>query len=54
LAERVFENKRDAQTWMSTPNLALGRNTPLKHCQTELSAQQVRRILAAIESGGVV
>ncbi|NYT85022.1 MbcA/ParS/Xre antitoxin family protein [Pollutimonas harenae] len=54
MAERVFENKNDAQTWLSTPNFALGGNTPLEHCQTELGLRQVRRILASIEFGGVV
>lgn len=53
LAEEVFEDKSVAGTWMSTPNDALGGKTPLSLCETELGARQVRRVLHAIEWGGV-
>jgi uncharacterized protein (DUF2384 family) len=38
---------------MATPNDALGGNTPVLQCETEIGARQVRRILHAIEWGGV-
>lgn len=52
-AEEIFEDKQVASEWMSSPNHALGGNTPLMHCETAIGAQQVRRILNAIEWGGV-
>lgn len=54
LAESVFEDKVAARKWMQSPNLALGGDTPIKHCESELGVQEVRRILASIEYGGVV
>lgn len=53
LAEEVFEDKRAASDWMSSPNQALGGHSPVMHCETEIGAQQVRRILNALEWGGV-
>lgn len=53
LAEEVFEDKTVAGAWMSSPNDALGGETPLSLCETELGARQVRRVLHAIEWGGV-
>lgn len=53
LAEEVFEDKKAAAQWMSAPNNALAGNTPLMHCETAIGAQQVRRILNALEYGGV-
>lgn len=53
LAESVFEDKGVATRWMATPNSALGGSTPFQRCLTELGARQVRRILHAIEWGGV-
>ncbi|QHS38473.1 DUF2384 domain-containing protein (plasmid) [Alcaligenes faecalis] len=52
LAEDVFEDKTDAAVWLSSPNKALGGNTPVMHCETAIGAQQVRRILNALEWGG--
>ncbi len=54
LAEYVFESCSIALDWLARPNAALGDVTPLSCCATEAGAQQVRRILRAIESGGVV
>jgi len=54
LAESVFEDKVAARKWMQSPNVALGGNTPIEHCESELGVQEVRRILASIEYGGVV
>lgn len=53
LAEEVFEDKQAASEWMSSPNTALGGNAPVMHCDTAIGAQQVRRILHALEWGGV-
>ncbi|MEW6175651.1 type II RES/Xre toxin-antitoxin system antitoxin [Stutzerimonas stutzeri] len=54
LAEDVFEKSDAASKWMATPNDSLGGRTPLSLCETELGARQVRRVLHAIEWGGVV
>ncbi|AEC18842.1 hypothetical protein PT7_0302 [Pusillimonas sp. T7-7] len=53
LAEEVFEDKQAASEWMSSPNAALGESIPVMHCETAIGAQQVRRILHALEWGGV-
>lgn len=53
LAEDVFEDKQAASEWMSSPNAALGGSLPVMHCETAIGAQQVRRILHALEWGGV-
>lgn len=53
IAEDVFENKDAAAKWMATPNAALGGVAPIMHCETEIGARQVRRILNALEWGGV-
>lgn len=53
LAEEVFEDKSVASSWMSNVNDALGGKAPLALCETELGARQVRRVLHAIEWGGV-
>lgn len=52
LAKEVFESEAAALFWMSSPNQALGGNSPVTHCKTAVSAQQVRRILNALEYGG--
>lgn len=52
LAECVFESRSIALDWLARPNAALGDVTPLSCCVTAAGAQQVRRILRAIESGG--
>lgn len=54
LAESVFENRSSAFDWLATLNAALGDVTPLSCCATEAGAQLVRRILRALETGGVV
>ncbi|MBV6274205.1 DUF2384 domain-containing protein [Alcaligenaceae bacterium CGII-47] len=53
LAEDVFEDKHAASEWMSSPNAALGGRIPVMHCETAIGAQQVRRIIHALEWGGV-
>lgn len=54
LAEQVFEDQEAALQWVTTPNKALEGDAPLQHCDTEIGARQVRRILNALEWGGVV
>ncbi|MBJ7545256.1 DUF2384 domain-containing protein [Pseudomonas sp. OA3] len=54
LAEEVFESSEVAAKWMGQPNRALGGKTPTELCDTEAGAAQVRRILQAMEWGGVV
>jgi putative toxin-antitoxin system antitoxin component (TIGR02293 family) len=53
-AVNVFETPELASRWMVTGNMALGDQTPLHLCETEIGARQVRRALAALEYGGVV
>lgn len=53
LADDVFEDREEAIAWMNRPNAALGEQPPLMLCGTELGAKQVRRILHALEWGGV-
>lgn len=53
-AVNVFEAPEKASHWMVTINAALGDQTPIHLCETEIGAKQVRRVLAAMEYGGVV
>jgi putative toxin-antitoxin system antitoxin component (TIGR02293 family) len=50
----VFEAPEKASRWMVTVNAALGDQTPIHLCESEIGARQVRRVLAALEYGGVV
>lgn len=52
-AEEVFEDRVAAAQWLSKPNKALGNNAPILLCETEIGAKQVRRVLQALEWGGV-
>ena len=54
LAEDLFEDEQKATRWLTAPNDALGGNSPVMHCETEIGAKQVRRVLNALEWGGVV
>jgi putative toxin-antitoxin system antitoxin component (TIGR02293 family) len=54
LAEEVFESSQAVAQWMEQPNKALGGRTPAMLCETETGAAQVRRILQALQWGGVV
>lgn len=54
LAEEIFETREAAVDWMSRPNRALGDSTPVLLCETEIGARQVRRVLHALDWGGVV
>ncbi|MFJ2450037.1 antitoxin Xre/MbcA/ParS toxin-binding domain-containing protein [Pseudomonas sp. NPDC087626] len=53
-AQEVFESRVAATRWMSAPNQSLGHSIPVMLCVTEIGANQVRRVLHALEWGGVV
>ncbi|MER1051139.1 antitoxin Xre/MbcA/ParS toxin-binding domain-containing protein [Pseudomonas aeruginosa] len=53
LAHEVFEDRNRALSWLSSPNVALGNQQPIMLCETEIGANQVRRVLHALEWGGV-
>ena len=53
MAEATFGGKAAATQWLKRPNLALGGATPLSMLDTEPGANEVRRVLAAIDHGGV-
>jgi putative toxin-antitoxin system antitoxin component (TIGR02293 family) len=53
LAHEVLEDRDRALSWLSSPNLALGNQQPIMLCETEIGTNQVRRVLHALEWGGV-
>jgi len=53
MAEDTFGGREPATQWLKTPNLALDTATPLSMLDTEPGASEVRRILSAINYGGV-
>lgn len=53
-AAEVFNDQETAQHWIMTANRALNDQTPITLCETEIGASQARRVLAALEHGGVV
>lgn len=53
MAEATFGGREAATRWLKTPNLALEAATPLSMLDTEPGASEVRRILSAINYGGV-
>lgn len=54
LAEATFGGREAATRWLKTPNLALRREMPLSLLDTELGANEVRKVLAAIDYGGTL
>ena len=54
LAAEVFEEPAQADLWLSSPNIALGGKSPRSICNNDHGATQFRRLLRAIEFGGVV
>lgn len=52
-AKEVFCDPEKAREWMDTPNLALG-DKPVSFLVSEDGERAVLRVLASIESGGVV
>jgi putative toxin-antitoxin system antitoxin component (TIGR02293 family) len=53
LAQETFGGRDPAAKWLKTPNLGLNGETPLSMLDTEPGAVEVRRILSAINHGGV-
>jgi putative toxin-antitoxin system antitoxin component (TIGR02293 family) len=53
-AAELFENRNTARRWMITANRALNDQMPISLCETEIGARQVRRVLGALQHGGVV
>ncbi|MFK3795720.1 antitoxin Xre/MbcA/ParS toxin-binding domain-containing protein [Pseudomonas sp. NPDC088444] len=53
-AAEVFNDQQTAQHWIISPNRALNDQTPITLCETDIGALQARRVLAALEHGGVV
>lgn len=52
-AKEIFSDPEKAREWMNTPNLALG-DKPVSLLVSEDGERSVLRVLASIESGGVV
>lgn len=52
-AVAVFGSVDLAQAWLLTSNIGLGNVSPLSLLDTELGAQEVIRIINAVEHGGV-
>lgn len=52
LARKVFEDEPAAINWLSRSNEALGGQSPVMLCGTDIEAKQVRRLLRAMECGG--
>ncbi len=50
-AEGVFENRENAQKWMTKPLLLLGGKSPLEMSGTEPGARAVEQALGRIEHG---
>jgi uncharacterized protein (DUF2384 family) len=53
MAEETFGGPDAAKQWLTTPNRALNGVTPFSMLDTEPGAGEVRRILAAVNYGGV-
>ena len=53
MAEETFGGRPAATQWLKSANLGLGGTTPLSMLDTEPGAGEVRRILLAIDHGGV-
>ncbi len=54
MAEATFGGREAATHWLKTANLALSGATPLSMLDTEPGAAEVRRVLQAINAGGVL
>ncbi|ASK21208.1 antitoxin Xre/MbcA/ParS toxin-binding domain-containing protein [Halomonas sp. N3-2A] len=53
LVLEMFGDKQASIDWLSRPNEALGGQTPIMMCDTEIGAKQARRVLHAMNWGGV-
>ncbi|WP_268796478.1 antitoxin Xre/MbcA/ParS toxin-binding domain-containing protein [Pseudomonas huanghezhanensis] len=47
-ASRILGDQRSASQWMMARNPALNDQPPIKLCETEIGARQIRRVLAAM------
>ncbi|MBD7976816.1 DUF2384 domain-containing protein [Pseudomonadaceae bacterium Sa2CUA2] len=54
LAVQMFEEPARAEWWLSSSNIALAGRSPRSICTDEHGATLVKRLLHAIEFGGVV
>ena len=54
LAQATFGTREAATHWLKSANLALAGATPLSMLDTEPGAGEVRRLLHAIDAGGVL
>jgi putative toxin-antitoxin system antitoxin component (TIGR02293 family) len=54
MAEATFGGREPATRWLKIANLALSGATPLSMLDTEPGAAEVRRVLQAINAGGVL
>jgi len=50
-AEKTFEDRDRAHTWLQKPNRALGGRIPLQALGTDIGTKEVERILGRIEFG---
>lgn len=51
MAENLFKSQEEAAKWLSRPHPELNNGVPALLCETEIGAQQVKRLLRAIEWG---
>jgi putative toxin-antitoxin system antitoxin component (TIGR02293 family) len=47
----IFEDLEKARHWIKSPKRALGGETPLEYCRSELGAEEVRHLLCRLEHG---
>jgi len=51
LATLLFEDNVSAASWLNTPAVALGNETPLAHATTGFGARNVERLIGRLEQG---
>ena len=54
LAYGVFQQPESTEAWLKAPHPLLHQASPLQHCRTAIGADQVRRLLQALEQGAPV
>jgi putative toxin-antitoxin system antitoxin component (TIGR02293 family) len=54
IAIDIFESVEAANIWMRQPNRALGEATPIDLLDSDVGAAQVKQVLNAIKTGGVI
>ncbi|MGH9567401.1 MAG: antitoxin Xre/MbcA/ParS toxin-binding domain-containing protein [Candidatus Angelobacter sp.] len=50
-AEHAWNDRNDAQEWLTKPHSELGRRTPLESAMTELGARQVEDLVERLFYG---